>query len=140
MESQLISVNGSLSAHFHDPQGIRPNNIFERGDTPGVHATIRLNGPGTNLMASGHFHVTCAWERIGSGSGLAESQATGTSTITLNGTNSAVSDIYVNLPSNLPVGVYKLVVYAQIHVPTPGPDFRGIAGFVDVGMFEVYQP
>ena len=140
MESQLISVNGSLSAHFHDPQGIRPNNIFERGDTPEVHTTIRLSGPGTNLMASGHFYVTCAWERIGAGSGLAESQATGTSTITLRSNNSAVSDIAVSLPSNLPVGVYKLVVYAQIHVPTPGRDFRGIAGFVDVGMFEVYQP
>jgi hypothetical protein len=139
MESQLISVNGNLSAHLHDPDGITPRNIFERGDRPGVHATIRLNGPGTNLMANGHFHVTCAWERIGSGAGLAESQTTGTSSITMNGPNSALSDAYVTLPNNLPVGVYKLAVYAQIHVSTPGPDFRGIAGFVDVGMFEVYD-
>lgn len=102
-----LSLNGTINTWLHDPDGTAPVDVVEAGDTPQVHVQLDITGAAAPLL-NGQFTFKVAYEGIG-GASVAEGESASVVANLPGGAPNITIHRHVDLPDDLPPGVYKLV-------------------------------
>jgi len=143
----FVVLNGTIDSQLIDGSSMIPTNILDRTVANGVNVQWHLSGLNAHLYLADTFTLTAYLETASGGANQSFSTTVLGSSGIASGTGynrqldfpfPAAPAKSINIPANsVATGVYRVtVVLSESIVNAP----VRIAGFVDLGMVEFYQP